>query len=63
MQSRTSTAADSTSPLLDKLVNDIGQSNPFSGLAHFWSKPEKEEEDGHATVDEVAHGPTHLAKN
>ena len=43
-QSCTSTAADSTSPLLDKLVNDIGQSNPFCGLAHFWSEPEKKEE-------------------
>ena len=61
--SRTSTAADSTSPLLKKLVNDIGQSNPFSGLAHFWSEPEKkEEEGGHATVDEVADGLTRLAK-
>ena len=62
-QSCTSTAADSTSPLLDKLVNDIGQSNPFSGLAHFWSEPEKEEEEGgDATVDEVADGLTRLAK-
>ena len=64
MQSRTSTAADRTSPLLDKLENDIEQSNPFSGLAHFRSKPEKEEEeDGHATVDEVADGLTCLAKS
>ena len=63
MQSRTKTAADSTSQLLDKLVNDIGQSNPFIGLAHFWLEPEKkEEEGGHATVDEVADGLTHLAK-
>ena len=29
-QSCTSTAADSTSPLLDKLENDIEQSNPFT---------------------------------
>ena len=57
--SRTSIAANSASPLLKKLVNDIGQSNPFSGLAHFWSEPEKkEEEGGHATVDEVADGLT-----
>ena len=41
-QSRTSTAADSTSPLVNKLVNDIGQSNPFSELAHFWLEPKKE---------------------
>ena len=62
-QSCTSTEADSTSPLLDKLVNYIGQSNPFSRLAHFWSEPEKEEEEGgHATVDEVADGLTRLAK-
>ena len=61
--SRTSPAADSTSPLLKKLVNDIGQSNPFSGLAHFCSEPEmKEEEGGHATVDEVPDGLTRLAK-
>ena len=54
------TTAGETSPVLEKLVNDIGQSYPLSGLAHFWSDPEMPvEEGGLATIDKVADGLTH----